>query len=297
MDKPIMNLEQRREAFAECTTMAKAMEIVRGKEIGHKTYSFYTSLDRVRQMLTEKTPNVWLTRIDSELFDDMLECKKYGSRAPKTQRKTFIKCFSYGGRESAAMWGLYCPTTYKAIRVTIPEKAMESLLKSQCFKISPKNKLSTEIAAGKEFSDIIYAAVKMNEEETERSNNLYWNGVLSKRIPNLSKGCRCSLAAGRVKDVEWSFENESRLIVTIRNTIKSDLNHIAIGLTPEFINGMRFILSPWANEEEECFVRDCLVKWLRGAGRKSVSSEDANVFRPSTLKGALVQWAKQRGLA
>ena len=185
MDKSVKNLEERRNDFADCSTMAKAVEIVKAKEVGHNNYSFYTFLDRVKQMLTGKTPCMWLTRIDSALFDDLIECRKYGIRAPKKQSKTFIKCFSYGFRESAAMWGLYCPPTYKAIRVTVSKEAMESLRKSQCFNITPKNNLGVEISTGKEFSDIIYAEVKMNDGEADRSNKLYWNGVFTKQIQNL----------------------------------------------------------------------------------------------------------------
>ncbi len=295
MDKPVKNLEERRNDFADCSTMAKAVEIVNAKEVGHNYYSFYTFLDRVKQMLTGETPCMWLTRIDSELFDDLIECRKYGIRAPKKQSKTFIKCFSYGFRESAAMWGLYCPPTYKAIRVTVSKEAMESLRKSQCFNITSKNNLGAGISTGKAFSDIIYAEVKMNDDEADRSNKLYWNGVFTKQIQNLGKDrCRAA-AAGRIKDIEWSFENEARLIVTKKRTTKS-ANHIAIELSKEFIKSMCFTLSPWANDDEQLFVRRKIVDWLKIAGRNGVSSEDEDVFMKSTLKGALTKWAERRGL-
>lgn len=291
---PVKNLEERRNDFADCSTMAKAIEIVNKKKVGHNNYSFYTCLDRVKQMLTGEPPCMWLTRIDSELFDDLIECKKFGSRAPKKQSKTFIKCFSYGLRESAAMWGLYCPPTYKAIRVTVPKKAIDSVLNSQCYKIIKDKPSQKGIYSTNEFTDVIYAAVKSKDDEAERSNNLHWNGVFSKRIPSLPKDCRSSVAAGRIKDIEWSFENEARLIVTTRAEIST--NHIAIKLPEEFIASMRFVLSPWANKDGESFVRNKLVEWLESAGRTDVSSKDKDVFRQSTLTDALTKWAKQRGL-
>ena len=294
MDKSMMNLEERREAFASCTTMVRAMEIVTQKDVRHRAYSFYTSLDRVQQMLTGNQPCMWLTRIDSELFDDLIECKKFGSRAPKKQSKTFIKCFSYGLRESAAMWGLYCPPTYKAIRVTISKQAMESLLHSQCYRIIKDKPSQKGIHSAKELTDVIYAAVKSNDEEAERSNNLHWNGVFSKRIPSLPKDRRSAVAAGRIKDIEWSFENEARLIVTTRAAMRT--NHIAIKLSKEFITSMRFALSPWANKDEEEFVRRKIVEWLKIAGRDGVSAENKDIFMNSTLKDALKKWAERRGL-
>ena len=39
-----MNAEERREEFATCSTMAKAIEIVNEKKVGHNNYSFYTCL-------------------------------------------------------------------------------------------------------------------------------------------------------------------------------------------------------------------------------------------------------------
>ncbi len=294
MEKPVKNLEERRKDFAECSTMTRAIQIVKGKELGHNNYSFYTSLDRVKQMLTGKMPNMWLTWIDSELFDDLIECRKFGSKAPRKQSKTFIKCFSYGLRESAAMWGLYCPPTYKAVRVIVSAAAMDSLRDRQCFKVNSKGNIGSRISTGKEFTDIIYADVKMNDDEVDRSNKLYWNGVFTKTIQELGKDRRCAKAAGRIKDIEWSFENEARLIITTR--AKMSANHIAIELQKKFINSMRFTLSPWANDEEQLFVRGKLVDWLKIAGRGGVSSEDEDVFMKSTLKGALTKWAERRGL-
>lgn len=292
-----MSLAKRREAFAGCESLEAAVEIIGKDGICHKNYTFYTSLDRIHSMLTGKVPCLWLTRIDAEKFDDLQESRKYGTKATVKQSKTFIRCFSYGLRESAAMWGLYCPFTYKAIRVTISEAAMASLLDkgNSCLKMSKTGSLQKACRADKEFSDVIYASVKMSDEEVDRSNNLYWNGTFSKKIPSLCKDRCRAVAAGRIKDVEWSFENESRLIVTTAK--KQTGSHIVIALPPEFIDGISFTLSPWANDDEEQFVKDKIVDWLQKAGRKNISSKAKDVFKPSTLKGALRKWAEQKGLA
>ena len=293
MDKPIRSLEQRRAEFAGCATMAKAMEIVNEKKVGHKTYSFYTFVDRVKQMLMGRKPNMWLTRINSGVFDDLIECKKYG--AHEKQSRFFIKCFEYGFRESAAMWGLYCPATYKAIRVTVTEKAIMSLLESPCFNISRGRPTQRKIRAKVDFSDLVYASVKTKTDDPGRSTYLYWNGTRTKQMPDLYKKLRSKATAGRLKDVEWSFENEARLIVKTAKPKK--VKHIAVKLPLDFIKGMSFTLSPWADDSEEKLVRDELVKWLQTAGRNNVSSEDRKVFRTSVLRGALKKWAEQRGLA
>ena len=287
-----MNAEERRKEFADCTKMTDAVKLIQSGGVCHKSYSFYTSLDRVKSMLTEKRC-MWLTRINSGIFDDLIECKKYGSK--EKQSRVFIKCFAYGFRENAAMWGLYCPTTYKAVRVTVTEKAIRSLLESKCFDISGGKTTQKKLRAKIDFGDLVYASVKMKDEDPERSTYLYWNGVRTKQMPNLHKKLCGRNAAGRLKDIEWSFENEARLIVTTSKSKKA--KHIAVGLPEDFIRGMSFTLSPWADDAEENLVREKIVEWLKAAGRENVSPEDRKVFRSSVLKGALKKWAEQRGLA
>ena len=72
-------------------------------------------------------------------------------------------------------------------------------------------------------------------------------------------------------------------------------NHVAIELPQEFINSMKFTLSPWAKAGEKRSVRGLLSKWLEKAGRK-VASDDPKVFKDSVLSEGLEHWAKKRGL-
>lgn len=287
-----MKANERREEFADCAKMGDAIKIVQDGKICHKSYSFYTSLGRVESMLKANTPCLWLTRINSGVFDDLIENEKYGT--DEKQGRLFIKCFTYGFKESAAMWGLYCPTTYKAIRVSVTKRGIDSLLKSQCVAISSGKPTSNKIQAKMDVSDLVYASVKTNDDDPDRSTYLYWNGVRTRQIPSLFEDLRRKMVAGRLKDIEWSFEDEARLIVKVPDSKKSQ--HIAVKLPFEFIHGMSFTLSPWADEDEEWMVRDKLTRLLRAAGRKNVSSEDEKVFRPSVLKGALTKWAERRGL-
>ncbi len=287
-----MNAGIRREKFAECAKMGDAIKIVQDAEVCHKSYSFYTSLGRVESMLKEDLPCLWLTRINSGVFDDLIEYEKYGT--DEEQGKLFIKCFTYGFRESAAMWGLYCPATYKAIRVSVTDSAIKSLLKSKCVEISSGKPKSNSIRAKIDVSDIVYASVKTKKDDPERSTYLYWNRVCTKPIPSLFEDLHRKMTAGRLKDIEWLFEDEARLIAKVPDPKKSQ--HIAVKLPPEFIKGMSFTLSPWADEDEERMVRDKLARLLRAVGRNNVSSENEKVFKPSALKGALTKWAERRGL-
>jgi len=281
-----VKMEDRRSAFSSCKTLAKALTTLRKFGACHKSYSFYTTLDRVEEMLSASTPCIWLTRINSNLFDDDLEFQKYGKEGD--QNHTYIKCFTFRQQESAAMWGLYCPPTYKAIRVTVSQEAMKDLMKAKCYRIK-KGKVGKVCNIRSSYAaDIAYAAVQHVEGEDARSNILYWNEAYTCKIDNMEEAKDWKSSAGRVKDAEWRFEDETRLVVRV-NDVVSD--HIAIALPASFIDSMRFRLSPWANEKERNMVKTHLMELL-----ESVHYKGNPLFKRSVLENSLVAWSKRRGL-
>ena len=286
----IMNKEQREKSFRHQKTLAKAVSKVKSFGAYHHTYCCYTTIDRVGEMLNSAHPCMWLTRLDAGLFDDGIEHSKYGYK--KDRSRTYIKSFIYGSQENAGMWGLYCPPTYKAIRLAITKTGMEALRHAKCVRLRGGKCSSTIGSSRLVLSDIIYASVRDDETGSERSNCLFWNGVYTGVIKGLEKSKEWKCATGFVKDAEWRFENEFRLNIKTDKTYGS---HIAIMLPPEFINGLSFTLSPWADKDELLFVKGKLCNWLKKSGRL-VASEDSKVFRKSVLSRGLKEWAKRRGL-
>lgn len=286
-----MNSEARVEEFKKQNTLAKLVKCV--KEFGayHRSYCFYTSLDRVLQMMGSKYHRLWLTRLDAGLFDDGIEHKKYG--AGKERSRTYIRSFTYGIQESAAMWGLYCPCTYKAIRVNITQKGMNKLLGCGIYEV--KGKDNTDKKCDVEdisVSDILYASVEDDDHKGPRTNTLYWNGVYSKSLVQLKDEIEQMCATGYVKDAEWRFENECRLFYQVPENYG---DHIAVDLPLGFFNEISFVLSPWASEKERKDVQKQLKECFSRVGRTVV--DDSSVLRQSKLENGLQKWAKERGLA
>ena len=278
-------------SFDSAKTLQQAVSFVKSKGCYHRVYSLYTNIDRIREMLTGKTYRLWLTRLDSGKFDDGLEGERYGAEAERSL--TYIKCFMSGSQESAAMWGLYCPPTYKAIRLSIPQCAMLALCRSKLYKIRKGNNSNVPCDARSVMgADLVYAAVEGDVGQSGRSHTLFWNGQYTKKIFNLQEAKCWKNITGLVKDIEWKFENEFRLVVKVK---KESGTHIAIELPDEFIKSLKFTLSPWANNDERSFVKGRLVEWLRCAGR-IVVSEDSDLFKASALSHGLKQWAQNRGL-
>ncbi len=286
-----MNNDDRRKQFQNIKTLCNAKTVLKRFGAFHRFYGFYTTLSRVRQLLCER--RIWLTRLDSSKFDDTIEHKKYGCATE--QKKTFIKCFSYGVQESAAMWGLYCPPTYQAIRVVMPSASLKAMTESTLYKIEDGKCSRDQLQKKNAFvSDIVYAAVKNHDEQRERANSLFWNGYYTNHeLVDLENHKKKQTVTGFAKDAEWRFENEARLFVRFRDPCENE--HVALETPEETIANITFTLSPWADDEELRFTKDLLVKWMRSAGRE-VSSEDTKVFSKSVLSDGLNRWKERRGL-
>ena len=277
--------------FCSRETLSTLVDCVKSFGPYHHSYCWYTSLDRVLQMMVPISPRLWLTRLDAGQFDDSIEHKKYGLESER--KKTYIRSLMYGLQESAAMWGLYCQPTYKAIRVNITQKGMKLLLGRKVYKTNDNGNADNECNVEEcIITDLLYASVENEEETGPRVNKLYWNGVYSKPLANLKNEKGRRYATGMVKDAEWRFENECRLIY---KTSENCRDHIAIDIPKKFFDEISFILSPWASEDEQLFVRQQLLCGFKNVGRK-VRVDDKKVFQRSKLAHGLQKWAKDRGL-
>lgn len=272
-------------------TLNDALKSMKKKGIQHFWYCHYTSLDKLKQMIESKT--MWLTRCSSLTFDDAIEGRKYGSRDETARR--YIACFTIGRPENAAMWGLYCPPTYKAIRISFPKKAMHEWVKGLDVHEIVDGKVSDAAIrnASAFFSDLVYASVKHDDDDRDRANTISWEGEFSGKIANLEEQKRCVGATGRVKDYEWRFEREARLFVKIRDG-RDFGERIAVRLPDSVIRSMRFTFSPWADKDEESYVRDKVSMWVRNA----LSAKHLDwQFEESVLNNGLSKWAASRGLS
>lgn len=299
MGEELQKLQKR---FATAN-LSEKLAIAHNASLLHSRFQHYVSLDKMLKMI--ENHEMWLTRSDSLTLDDWNECKKFGKRL--LHRRTYIGCFSYHPGESAAMWGLYGTYDANQVKVSIPREEMKKWIKylketkdkifaAECMHgVVVEEKRPIDIRSV-EFSDVLYASVKGNQKgEKSRDKRIRWMGVISENKFDKVDVAN-PLCVARMKDVEWDFEEESRLIVTVGK--KKDymaVRRIKVPLTDNMIASMAFTLSPWVPEQEVPDYREI----IRSAVRKSVDVKLLGDRRPyvypSTLCGALGKWAKNRG--
>ena len=282
--------------FTSSKTLVQAVDYVKGCGVFHKVYCHYTTLDGLEKIISSQ--RMRLTRCDSTKFDDLIEGKKYGDA--EARKRFFLASFSFSGAENAAMWGLYSPKNYKAIRIVVPCKAMEkwdAVLKNPrtldvriAHSTCESGRQGKRIAASSGgIADVIYASVKMGNDEKNRSNSLCWNDVHTPPISNLDKGKNKKRVTGLVKDYEWRFEYEARVFVSTKKVGRFDAVTVPIPM-PVF-ESMSFVLSPWVNDGEYKFVKGLIREWFQRARINSSLPED-RLFRKSVLTGGLKNLGK-----
>ena len=282
--------------------LPKKLQIAHDAAFLHPYFWHYTSLDNALSMIEKK--EMWLTRSNSLSLDDHNESRKFGTEA--IHRRSYIGCFTHHSGESAAMWALYCKPDEKQVRISVPSEAMKKwvdylrtdsaeFLGAETVhgkKIETKNAIEV---SGINFVDVLYASVKGDRKgEKHRDGLIRWRGLKSENSFT-AENVRDSQCTAKMKDVEWEFEDESRLVVTAKRERDCvAVKRIKISVTEEFLASMSFTLSPWLCESE---IRDYRA-FIRDAVRKGVNAKLLGLRRPyimpSTLSGALVSWAKTR---
>ena len=99
---------------------------------------------------------------------------------------------------------------------------------------------------------------------TEQDESRRWQAKAERdnvfqKVNTLREAAKCKArksVTGRVKDQEWTFENEARLFVETKK--EHDVDHIAIAVPDEVISSISFTLSPWLNEDEEELVKKAI---------------------------------------
>lgn len=277
--------------FDDCTTLTNAITLLKKSSVQHRVYCHYTTLENLRLMMASKT--FWLRRCNSKEFDDRIEQIKFGKK--EEQQKFYLSCFSFEEQELASMWGLYCPPTYQAIRLTMKKadvglwvKSVKSAYRTDGGMVNRGSEVSIKSHG---FNDIVYASVRENDMNENRDGTLYWNGKTTKPIDGIAAKKSWKSATGLVKDIDWKFESESRMWLKTRDDL--GLEQVAVNLPVDVIENMEFTLSPWLKDYEEDFVRSLIRKWVGGAcGNKG----DNIKFFNSSLRGGLQKWAARRGV-
>ena len=308
-DCPVFKCSAEEIAFCQASTLRQAAGIVLERSASGNdkdVYQNYCKLDRLLQRIVQK--RWWLTRCSGAGLNDRQEPKKYAGKKDFLKR-SYITCFSHDTCENVAMWGLYGKNDPMAVRVTIPGDTLRRWMNGIEFKrdalssvkktslMSPKDENSKAISAKRissvAFSDLLYVAISEKEDdELDRYDIRRYNSISWRRARyylKKDKDERDVLLngqyAGFVKDVEWRYENETRLLVRLKKTTKD--KRISIAIPPYVIEAMRFTFSPWLTKsEEEDRVKAIIEAALTSVG-VNVGKSTFQRFRRSALQGAL----------
>ena len=288
--------------FTKVNTLSAALKIANEATFLHRRFQQYTSVPSLVSMILGES--MWLTRGDSISLDDSQESKKFGSR--QEWGRTYIGCFSHFGGESAAMWRLYCKPNAFAIRVSASRERFEdwvnNLRNIKSFEVAKMNRgykgnqilrVDCESVC---FQDLVYLSVKGDQpREKTRANQMYWFGDRSEIDKNLSVERRKTAVTGLVKDSEWGFELESRLLIKINDNGSpscAKVQKIKVPLLAELIKDMSFTFSPWANDDDRIEIKKTIECALAHIGIR----HNGGKFYKSTLTGALQKWAKKSSI-
>ena len=295
-------IEKRETEFTNAKTFDAAASKVLQKCAG---YSFYQHYSHLESILTKIIQKRWfLTRCSSKKMNDLQEPLKFDGGTGLLDR-SYVACFGHGMTESVAMWGLYGKSSPFALRVTIPGNTLEkwmsdieiqSGVKAQKGAVGLLNVKTTDGKAiprgnicASVFRDMLYAAVgnkeKPDEFDIRRSKSLCWgNGYYHLKVDeDIYDGVVDGRYAGFIKDIEWRYEDETRLCIRLKKDIGED--NISIAIPPYVIEAMRFTFSPWLRKEEESAVKSVLEAALASTGIQV--GKEFQRFRRSTLQGAL----------
>lgn len=291
MEKREDKLSECRGNLSKCITLNNALRRIHAGSLYHDTYRHYTSLTALLGMIN--SGSMWLTLGTSAKLDDAQERQKYG--AGEMWKRTYLASFVHDVEESAAMWGLYCRGSEQAVCVSFPREAIKSwsialhkiVKKGEPVLVNPQNQNSSIRKPVEKIDvlDVAYVDVaRSGFSDRVRQNFVSWDGIRSKKIASLKADVKCPSATGMLKDYEWNFEHETRVVVRLKDVSPYSSN-IAIPLPSKMFECMSVTFGPWLIDGDKDEFEKKIEDALHGKGIYA----HVPIFE-SGLLGALPEW-------
>ena len=213
-----------------CETVEILQAYLKRKAQSHNSYKHYAPIDRIIKIVKEKKLYLgdgkdWNDTVDSDNFTNS-----------RTKLINFGKCFSYAQDESVAMWMLYGGTYHNNAMIDFTRTAIRNILNTSTIKlgfwqngefvcVSEIKKLDFCI----EMVDVVYYNKKTKYLKRSDESCINVSDTLIDQLGLYGKA------------YPWSYENECRLIVSIKkemipegcNTVEIDLEGIDLGKSLE----------------------------------------------------------------
>lgn len=198
---------------------------LRRKGENHRSYKTYSNQRFIREIINEQ--RIYLN--DGSNWNDVADRAAFNDE--HADYKNYGKCFSFSESESVAMWMLYGGIDNCGAMISFSKKDMKKI-----FDIGHVILGTFKDGAFVEYSrldkgffdiklvDILYTRKEYDGYYIKRSTEV-GRFIDDKLIDSLGKEC--------IKDVAWSYENECRLVVSIKKEyIKKDETVVKIDLSP-----------------------------------------------------------------
>lgn len=215
------------------------------KGSNHNFYHHYTDFDSIN---TAMKSGYWHLSL-GDVMNDKQELTKGSAQKWKN---IFIASFGFGENENMAMWGLYSIPWNKAVRISIPLKAMKKWIQetSQIFEIVKSDEKITYVpkwSISPVLTDIVYIVGKRRAHDSKlRWNDEVLNIANTPKLININDEPKVT---GYIKNSAWAYENEVRIKVELPDNHRQ--KRIAIKLPDYVMESLVLTVGPWINEELE----------------------------------------------
>lgn len=225
-------------------TMQDVFEILQysnDKAKHHQAYHHYTDMESLIKIIESRS---FLASTGFNM-NDQLEL----SSGMKSKWETlYFTSFSYGS-ESIAMWGLYCFPRESAVRISLPNKVMNSWVETlkiktdiRCGVLGQKEKiLGSDKIKSILLTDILYT----DERHRYLSRGSYDKLKLSMPMADIAQ---LPDMTGHIKDGAWIAENEVRLLIETTERYASDMKLFS-HFDSDMIQALKITIGPWCDDQ------------------------------------------------
>jgi hypothetical protein len=182
----------------------------------------------------------------------MKDRKRYGEDA----YRMYYICFITGTSENLPLWFLYSGANFNGARITVPQKAIRSVVESSNIFLVHKDKnkydplpLARDKDCSVTFRDIVYVLPEGNTCRIKHNDSVH-NSFPTIEFEQFKKEY-----GSFDKGLIWFYEKETRMLVEVREHVYIEIEnhdewHLEIELSDKTISSMNFMLSPLMTKNE-----------------------------------------------
>lgn len=204
------------------------------KAKNHKNFKYYSKSERISNIL--KNHSIYLS--NGKNWNDKIDKEQFNNKNNKYVN--FGLCLSFSKTENVAMWMLYSGND--GCMIDYSPKTINAILEAQQIKLGCFDKKSNNFECMQE--------LKKGDYEISSFDIIYYSDAKDvhkyyvKRSEETNKEFPRDLInqlSYQKKGLAWSYENECRIVVSVKREIISDpkIDTVSIEFPEEFVSGLK----------------------------------------------------------